>query len=198
MPQEDRLERQLRFVEEMDRLKQVRRQTLLMDASRPETSAEHSWHVAVMALVLAEYAGGEGLDLLRVLQMLLLHDIVEIDAGDTYCYDPEGLRDQAERESRAADRIFGLLPSDQGRRLQALWEEYEGRQTPEARFAHALDCLQPLLHNIHTRGKSWKGHGIRRHQVLERNQEARRGAPALWTLAVRLIDQAVKQGLLAE
>jgi putative hydrolase of HD superfamily len=158
-----RLSRQIDFVREADRLKTVYRQTLLMDGSRYENDAEHSWHVCLMAALLHEHAGSTGVDLLRVLKMLLVHDIVEIDAGDTYCYDEEAHRDKAERERAAADRLFALLPEDQAGEVRALWEEFEGMGTPEARFAAALDRLQPLLHNYFTRGEAWRRHGVRPH-----------------------------------
>jgi len=194
---DDRLSAQLEFVLEIDRLKQVVRQTYLTDRSRRETDAEHSWHVAVMALVLGEYAAGPGVNLDRAVRLLLVHDLVEIDAGDTFVYDEAGRRDQAERERRAADRIFGLLPADQGATLRGLWEEYESRQTPEARFAGALDRFQPILHNVRTKGAAWQAHGIRRDQVVAQNRHMAEGAPALWRVAERLIDDAVAQGYLA-
>ena len=192
MTAEQRLERQLAFVLEIDRLKQIRRQTLLTDRSRQENSAEHSWHMAVMALLLAENAAEENLNLLRVLQMLLVHDIVEIDAGDTFCYDEEGRKNQQEREEAAAERIFGLLPEDQAEEVRSIWEEFEARNTPEARFAAALDRLQPLLQNATTDGLQWRVHGVTRDRVIERNRIMKQGAPALWQRARSLIDQAVE------
>jgi putative hydrolase of HD superfamily len=193
MTTEERLDRQLAFVLEIDRLKQIRRQTLLTDRSRQENSAEHSWHMAVMAILLAENAEEKELNLLRVLQMLLVHDIVEIDAGDTFCYDDDGRRDQRKREEAAADRIFGLLPEDQAAHIRALWEEFEARKTPEARFAAALDRLQPLLHNFTTAGLQWRVHGVSQDKVLERNRVMKDGAPALWRRARALIDEAVEK-----
>ena len=143
----DRFEQQLRFIVEIDRLKNVLRRTLLTDASRRENSAEHSWHIALMAPLLAEHAC-EPVNVERVMRMLLVHDIVEIDAGDTFAYDANGNADKAERERRAADRLYGLLPDDQARELRAAWEEFEAAESAEARFAHALDRLQPLLQNL--------------------------------------------------
>lgn len=192
-----RLEAQIAFVLELDRLKQVLRQTVLLDGSRQENSAEHSWHLAVMALVLAEHAAGP-LDLCRVLQMLLVHDVVEIDAGDVFVYDASARAQQAEREHAAAERIFGLLPADQAEGLRALWAEFEARQTPEARFARALDRLQPLLHNWRTRGITWRRHGVSAPQVLAVNGVIADGAPALWAYAQRLIADAMSQGFLAD
>ena len=192
-----RLGQQLDFILEIDRLKSVLRQTILTDSSRRENSAEHSWHIAVMVLVLSEHSHHE-INALKVLKMLLVHDLVEIDAGDTFCYDADGNRDKEERESRAADRLFGLLPADQGADLRSLWEEFEERNSPEACFAAALDRLQPMLHNYVTAGHSWQKHGIKKHQVVERNQPIQDGSPALWELAGRFLDDAVERGYLTE
>ena len=192
-----RLASQLDFILEIDKLKQVYRQTYLLDYSRKENDAEHSWHLAVMALLLTEYAG-EDLDLLKLIKMVILHDLVEIDAGDSFCYDEEANCGKEEREQKAADRIFSLLPADQGKEFRRLWDEFEARESPEARFAAALDRLQPLLHNYHTRGKSWQEHGINRDQVILRNSHMEEGSPALWEYAARLIRDAVDKGYLAE
>lgn len=191
----DRLTKQIAFLLEVDKVKQVVRQTLIADGSRRENDAEHSWHLAMMAGVLAEY-GPPGMDLGRVLRMLLAHDLVEIDAGDTYCYDPAACLTQREREVKAAERIFNLLPADQAADLRALWEEFEARETPEARFAAALDRVQPVLLNYHTQGKSWLSRGVTRGQVIERNRHIERGAPALWAYVRSLIDDAVERGYL--
>lgn len=191
----DRLEQQLSFIREIDKLKAVLRRTFLLDRSRRENSAEHSWHLAVMALLLSEYAN-EPVDVGHVLKLLLVHDIVEIDAGDTYIYDTAGHADKAEREQRAADRIFGLLPPGQQAELRALWDEFEAQETPEARFANTLDRLQPLLHNYYTEGAAWREHGISRSQVYERNERTARGSQALWDYAKALIDEAVAKGYL--
>lgn len=194
----DRLRKQIEFVVEIDRLKGIVRQTLLTDGSRQEDSAEHSWHLAVMALVLSEYAKGEGIDIFRVIKMVLVHDLVEIDAGDTYCYDEDANGDKAEREAKAADRIFGLLPEDQSKEFRALWEEFETRSSPEAKFAAALDRLQPLLNNHRTHGRMWQKHKIRLRQVLERNRPMEEGAPILWEYAAGMINDAVEKGRLSE
>jgi putative hydrolase of HD superfamily len=191
-----RLEQQLRFIAEVDRLKGVLRQTTLLDGSRRENSAEHSWHIAIMAIILAEHADDHGLDLSRVVRMLLIHDIVEVDAGDTFCYDTEGMGDKLARERRAADRIFGLLPPDLETALHALWDEFEARETPEARFANALDRLQPVLHNLLTEGNAWRRHGIEREQVLERNAVIGEAAAALWEHVRPMIDEAASRGWL--
>ena len=192
----DRLRGQVEFLIGIDKLKQVGRQTILMDGSRKENAAEHSWHIATMVLFLGEHARHESLDELRLIKMLLVHDIVEVDAGDTFCYDREGLKDQAEREQRAADRIFGLLPPDQGAECRALWDEFEARETPEAKFAHALDRVQPMLHNYFTGGASWREHAVTKNMVLERNGPIEDGSQALWDYVTTLVDDAVYQGIL--
>lgn len=194
----DRLERQIDFVIEIDKLKEVLRQTILMDGSRQENSAEHSWHLAVMALLLSEYAMEKDFDLLRVIKMLLIHDIVEIDAGDTYCYDDVEVAKQAAREKRASERIFSILPPDQAEAFHSLREEFEDRKTPESRFANALDCFQPILHNYGTDGKIWKKHQIRRDQVLARNEHIQYSAPVIWKHIVKFIDDAVQKGMLVK
>ncbi|WP_319408891.1 HD domain-containing protein [uncultured Desulfosarcina sp.] len=192
-----RLKQQIEFVREVDKLKTINRQTLLIDASRRENDAEHSWHLALMALVLGEYAGGDAINLLHVIRMVLVHDLVEIDAGDTYCYDEAGYADKTQRETRAADRIFNLLPPDQATEIRALWDEFEASQTPEAKFANALDRLQPLMHNVFTNGRMWKKHGIIKSQVIGRNRKIADGAPDLWTFARNLIEKATDDGHLA-
>ncbi|MBV9850165.1 MAG: HD domain-containing protein [Armatimonadetes bacterium] len=191
----ERLTRQIAFILEIDRLKGVLRRSYLADGTRRENSAEHSWHLALMAMVLAEHANVP-VDALRVLQMLLVHDIVEIDADDTYCYDEVGALDKEEREQRAADRIFGLLPPDQERDMRGLWDEFEARVTPEARFAAALDRLMPLLHNYHTQGRSWRENGITSRQVRARNAHIADGSEELWRFAGGLIEDAVSRGFL--
>lgn len=188
-----RLERQLRFVVELDRLKLTLRQTTLMDASRHENSAEHSWHLAVMAILLEEYAEAP-VDLPRVLKMVLVHDVIEIDAGDTFCYDASANLDKEERERLAAARLFGLLPPEQGEALRALWDEFEEGATPEARFAVALDRLQPLLQNVHCEGGTWRRHGITRAQVLRRMAPIREAAPQLWPVVERHVEEACVAG----
>lgn len=194
-PPSRRLVQQIDFIVAVDRLKQVFRQTRLIDDRRPENDAEHSWHLALMAVVLREYAA-EDVDIARVLAMHLIHDLVEIDAGDTFAYDDAGQADKEERERAAAKRIFGLLPADQRASMLALWEEFEARQTPEARYAAALDRLHPVLLNYHTDGSAWRRHGVRRHRVVAVNRHMEEGAPELWEYARRLIDSAVAEGKL--
>jgi putative hydrolase of HD superfamily len=193
----DRLKRQIGFIVELDKLKTILRQSWLADGSRRENSAEHSWHVALMALVLAEHANaGANLDLARVVKLLLLHDVVEIDAGDVLIYDASGNASKAERERQAAERIYGILPEDQAAELRALWEEFELGETDEARFAAALDRLMPLLHNFLTEGRAWMHHGITADQVLAANAHIAAGSAALWDYARGLIDEAVERGYL--
>lgn len=192
---EGRFARQVRFILEIDRLKSVRRRSYLADGSRLENSAEHSWHLAVMAMLLSEHAALP-VDPFRVVKMLLVHDIVEIDAGDTFLYDADAARDKAEREARAAERLFALLPEDQAVELRSLWEEFEARETPEARFARALDRLEPMLLNFASGGRSWREHGVRRDQVVEANRHTAEGSPAVWEHALRLIDEAARRGYL--
>jgi putative hydrolase of HD superfamily len=195
MPDTDRLARQLEFILEVDRLKSVLRRSLLCDRSRNENSAEHSWHIALMAVVLAEHAD-EAVDVARVVKMLLVHDVVEIDAGDTYVYDVAATVDKAEREGRAAQRLFGLLPADQAAEVRALWDEFEARETPEARFAAAVDRLQPLLHNFATEGQAWRHHGVTADRVESVNRHMAEGSQRLWEHARQLIAEAVERGYL--
>lgn len=178
----ERLERQFDFFREIDKEKFIGRQTYLTGAGRKENDAEHAWHMAVMALLLSEYAN-EDIDVLRTVSMILIHDIVEIDAGDTYAYDEEGKATQREREQMAADRLFGMLPKDQGVRFRALWDEFEAAVTPEARFARAMDNIQPLMLNAATDGKAWREHGVRLEQVLERQERTKYGSEQLWEYA---------------
>jgi putative hydrolase of HD superfamily len=194
---DERLSRQIEFVLEIDKLKSVLRRSYVLDAQRRENSAEHSWHVAVMALVLAEYAR-EPVVAMRAACMLLVHDIVEVDAGDTYCYDDEANKDKPERERAAADRLFGLLPIDQVAGMRKLWEEFEAGASRDAKFARALDRLMPLLHNYHTRGRAWKKHGVTARQVLEHNAEVSEGSEAIWQFVQGLVKDSVEKGYLAE
>ena len=190
-----RLDDQLAFLLEIDRLKLIERRSFVTDASRRENSAEHSWHLAMLALVLSEYAG-DGIDLARVIAMVLVHDIVEIDAGDVFVYaDDVAHAARLEREALAAERIFALLPDDQEPVFRSLWEEYEEGTTETARFAAALDRLQPLLLNVASGGMTWREHGITADRVLERNAPIGEGAPALWTRARAIIRDAVERGV---
>ena len=195
---EDRLKKQVQFILEIDKLKKIVRQSLLSDRSRKENDAEHSWHIALMAVLLSEHADKKGIDLKHVVTMLLVHDLVEIDAGDTFCYDEKGNVDKLEREIKAADRIFNLLPPDQAAYFRSLWDEFESRQTAEARFAAAMDRLEPLLLNYHTDGGTWKEHGVKKKQVVSRNQPIEKGSATLWKYASQLIEDAVAKGYMRE
>lgn len=194
---DERLKKQLEFVVEIDKLKNVFRQTLLMDKNRYENDAEHSWHLGVMAILLSEYAAVKKIDLTRVLKMILIHDIVEIDAGDTFCYDSKAGIDKNKREMKAAKRLYSILPDDQASELMGLWKEFESMSTVEARFAAALDRLQPLMHNYHTNGAAWQAHHVTSDQVKSRNRHIMDGAPKLWDFAEKLINDAVDKGYLA-
>ena len=189
-----RLARQIEFIYEVDRLKEIFRQTINTRSRRAENDAEHSWHLCLCVIVLAEHANHPGLDVLRVLRMLIVHDLVEIDAGDTFAYDTAALAGQHEREARAADRIFGLLPEDQARSFRALWDEFEAKQTPEARFATAVDRFQPMLLNCRTEGAAWARHGITQDRVLARNRHIADGCAELWRYAERMVQEAVDAG----
>ena len=196
--QSPRFKKQIEFILEVDKLKHVRRQTILMDRSRRENSAEHSWHIALLVFVLAEYSKESDIDFFHVMKMLVIHDLVEIDAGDTYCYDDKGRNDQTQREEIAADRIFGLLPADLVAEFRGLWDEFEKRETAESRFANALDRVQPFLHNYFTDGQTWQENNINSSQVQERMRPVKNGAPDLWDYVNALIGSAVKRGILAK
>jgi putative hydrolase of HD superfamily len=188
-----RLSQQLEFILEIDKLKTILRQTLLTDSSRRENSAEHSWHLAIMAWLLTEYATAP-IDVCRVMKMLLVHDLVEIDAGDTFAYDVAGNASRAARELKCAERIFGLLPAEQGRDLRSLWEEFEAAASPESKYANALDRLQPLLHNSRTQGGTWRIHSVRRDQVYRRMDPVRTALPEIWPVVTRIVEDACQRG----
>jgi len=192
----ERLRKQIEFIVEIDKLKQVLRQNVITGGSRNENDAEHSWHMAVMAILLSEYAGEKNLDLLRVMKMILIHDIVEIDAGDTFCYDEKGYEDKSEREEKAAERLFNILPEDQARELYVLWKEFEELKTPEARFAACLDRFQPLLLNYNTNGHTWQKPGVTSEKVYKRNGILEDNAPQLWELAKEIIEDSINKGIL--
>ncbi|MDD6539165.1 MAG: HD domain-containing protein [Firmicutes bacterium] len=174
-----RLEKQMEFCKEIDKEKLIGRQTYLTDGSRKENDAEHAWHMALMAVVLQEYSNEE-IDLLKSMTMMLIHDIVEIDAGDTFAYDEEGKKDQRERELKAAERLFGMLPEDQGAYFRQLWDEFEAMSTPEARFARTLDNIQPTMLNASSGGKGWSEKGVHIDQVMERQSYTGDGSRVLW------------------
>ncbi len=193
-----RLEKQFDFLREIDKEKLIGRQTYLADASRKENDAEHAWHMAIMAYLLREYSNRE-IDIAKTMMMLLIHDIVEIDAGDTYAYDEQAHLDKREREEKAADRIFGLLPEDQQKELRDLWEEFEAWETPEAKFAHTMDNVQPVMLNDASNGKAWVEHGVHISQILKRNARTAEGSEALWEHAYsNLIEPHIGKGHIME
>jgi putative hydrolase of HD superfamily len=187
---EARLKTQINFLLEIDRLKSILRRSILLNGERRENDAEHSWHLALCAIILSEYAK-EKINVLRVIKIVLLHDLVEIDAGDTFLYDEEAKKTQKERELKAAERIFNLLPGDQACEFRQLWEEFEARNTPESRFAAALDRIQPLLLNYNTEGRMWRDHQVRHPDVIKRNRHMGEGSRELWEYAKSLIDDAL-------
>ena len=208
----DKLRSQLDFLLEADKMKSIYRQTyILADESRGasmrefegerevhhrrENDAEHSFHLALFVMILAEYSN-EPIDVLKAIKMVIVHDIVEIDAGDTYCYDTEGYMTKADRETAAADRLFGLLPPEQEREYRALWEEFERTDTPESRFAAAVDRMQPMLLNYMKGGKSWQEHGARYEQVYDRNKHIGDGSDTLWEYMHGLLENARENGML--
>lgn len=178
----ENLDKLFDFCREIDKEKFIGRQTYLTGAERKENDAEHAWHAALMAILLSEYSN-EKIDVLKTVTMILIHDIVEIDAGDTYAYDEIGKQTQREREERAADRIFGILPKDKGENLRELWEEFERNDTPEANFAHVMDNLQPMMLNDHTNGKAWREHSVVLSKILDRNKTTKQGSEVLWEYA---------------
>ena len=194
----NRLRKQIQFILEIDKLKKIVRQSPLTDRSRKENDAEHSWHIALMAVLLIEHAEEKSMDILRVVTMLLVHDLVEIDAGDTFCYDRAGNADKLERETKAADRIFNLLPEDQAAYFRSLWDEFEAKETAESKYAAAMDRLQPLLLNYNTKGGTWTEHQVPKNQVINRNHPIADGSTFLWDYAAGLIDDAVVRGYLEE
>lgn len=190
-----RFEQQMAFLVELDQMKNVLRQTLLADGSRRESDAEHSWHLAMFAMLLAEHAD-EPIDISRVIRMVLVHDLIEIYAGDTFCYDPKGNEDKAEREAAAADRLYAMLPKDQGAEYRALWEEFDRMDTPDSRFAAALDRIQPLVNNYLTDGHTWKLGNVTSKQVYERMAPVKNGLPKAWPMVERIVNASIEKGIL--
>ncbi len=192
----DRLEKQLALLIELDKLKSVLRRTRVKSAEgRLENSGEHSWHVALMAVLMEEHANAP-VDICRVMKMLLIHDVVEIDAGDTFVYDTAATKEQAEKEIKAAERLFGMLPTDQGQELLALWQEFEAAQSDDAKYAKALDRLIPMLLNYHNNGQSWKENSVTHEQALTINKRIEFGSVTLWDKAKELIEEATEKGWL--
>ncbi len=197
MKEQSRLEQQLSFALEIDKEKNIFRQTHLSGHGRNENDAEHAWHMAVMAYLLREYSNEE-VDIAKVMLMCLIHDIVEIDAGDTYAYDAEGLKTQKAREEAAKERIFSLLPPDQKAEFTALFDEFEAYETAEAKFAHSLDNLQPLLLNNSNEGGDWKEHGVSSATVYTRQSKTKLGSEKLYEVTDRIIQENIRKGNLKE
>ena len=191
---QERFEKQLAFIREIDKEKLIKRQSYLTDGETHEDDAQHAWHMAIMTLLLNEYSNTE-IDVLKTISMLLIHDLVEVYAGDTYAYDEEGKKTQAEREAKAADKLYGILPPDQGENFKSLWLEFEAQETPEAKFARTMDCFQPLILNDATDGKAWKEHDVQKSWVMKRNQNTSKGSEQIWEYArEHLIEKNVRNG----
>lgn len=193
--QTSELLRQIDFIKEIDKVKYIQRKTKLFNSDRAENDAEHSWHLAMMTLVLAEHANVP-VDVLKVLKMVLIHDIVEIDAGDTFLYDTTKSHSNTEEERAAAQRIFGMLPEEQAAEFIAIWEEFESGQSEEAKFARAMDRLEPLLQNTSNNGGTWSEFGVAHAQVLEKKKVIKDGSRAIWSYAEKLINESVEKGIL--
>ncbi|MCF2489306.1 HD family hydrolase [Dyadobacter sp. CY347] len=187
--------KQIEFIKEVDKLKYILRKTKLFNSDRNENDAEHSWHLSLMAIVLAGHANFP-IDLLKVVKMLLIHDIVEIDAGDTFIYDTQKNHSNTDEERLAANRIFGLLPADQANELIAIWEEFEEGQTNEAKFARAMDRLEPLLQNTSNNGGTWTEFGVSYEKVYAKKQIIQQGSESIWQYAEQLINESVEKGIL--
>jgi len=191
-----RLMKQIQFIVEIDKLKQILRQNIIIDTTRNENDAEHSWHLAIMAILLSEYSVEKDINILKVVKMVLIHDLVEIDAGDTFCYDEKGYEDKEEREQKAAKRLFNILPFDQAQEVWDLWQEFEELNTAESRFAACLDRLQPLILNYNTNGYTWQKPGIASAKVLKRNELLEKNTPTLWEFAKEVIEDSIRKGYL--
>lgn len=189
----ERLQKQMEFIIEVDRLKDIIRQTHLTNGERKENDAEHSWHLALMAVFLSEYSK-EPVDVLQVIKMVLIHDLVEIDAGDTYLYDEAGNGTKVAREQKAAERIFHILPEDQAEELFGLWREFEERKTPESKFANTLDRIQPILLNDATDGRAWREHDVCIDQIMSKNEYTSQGSDVLWAYIQEVFEKNIKNG----
>lgn len=195
---DDNLQKILSFIVEIDKIKNIMRRTLLIDGSRRENDAEHSWHLAIMAMLLTEYADDKNFTLDKVLKMVIVHDLVEIYAGDTFAFDVKGNLEKEDKEKQAADKLFGQLPSNQGKQLRKLWEEFDEAKTPEARYAAALDRLQPFIHNLCTEGHTWVLGKVTKEQVYKRSGLAMEVLPALKPWMEEQINDAIKKGWISE
>ena len=189
----DRMKQQIAFLMEIDKVKNIFRQTYLADGKRKETDAVHSWHLAIAAFLLKEYVA-EDVDVMKVMIMVLIHDLVEIDAGDTYAYDAEGAKTKRAREVAAADRIFGMLPEDQGGYFRELWDEFEAYESDDAKFAHLLDNFQPLLLNHESNGKSWTEHHVKKSQIYKRNEKIEETSPEVWEWMKQIVEEHIALG----
>ena len=194
----ERLSKQIDFLIEIDAMKNVLRQTLLADGSRRENDAEHSWHFAVMAMILQEYAYSPDVDISRVLKMALVHDLIEVYAGDTFCYDDAGNSTKEAREREAADKLFGKLPAEQGAEIRALWEEFDAMETPDAIYAASIDRIQPLINNYLTQGHTWKKGNVTSDKVYKRMEPIRTGMPQVWEVVEFMITDSIRRGFLKE
>ena len=189
----DRMKQQIAFLMEIDKVKNIFRQTYLADGKRKENDAEHSWHLAIAAFLLKEYVA-EDVDVMKVMIMVLIHDLVEIDAGDTYAYDAEGAKTKRAREVAAADRIFGMLPENQGGYFRELWDEFEAYESDDAKFAHLLDNFQPLLLNHESNGKSWAEHHVKKSQIYKRNEKIKETSPEVWEWMKQIVEEHIALG----
>lgn len=192
---EERLKKQLEFLVEIDKMKNVLRRTLIVDGSRRENDAEHSWHLAMLAMVLEEYSERE-INISRVVRMCLVHDLVEVYAGDTFAYDEKGYEDKFARETAAADKLFSMLPTEQGEEFRALWEEFDEAQTADAMYAAAMDRLQPMMNNFLTDGHTWKEGKVTSDKVLDRMQPIKKATPELWQVVEYIVSTSIERGIL--
>ena len=193
----ERLLKDIKFIVELDKMKSIFRETSVIGEDRREDDAQHSWHISLMAMVLSEYTN-EKVDLLRVIKMLLIHDLVEIFAGDTFCYDLAGNADKRERELEAAEKIFGMLDEDKGLELRALWDEFEEIKTPEAKFATAMDRFQPMLNNYHNNGGTWKKYDVSQSDIYKRISPVKDSSEELWKFVEHMIEDAYDRGLISK
>lgn len=189
----DRLQQQVNFIREIDKVKKIIRQNYITDASRRENDAEHAWHAALMAVLLSEYSN-EPVDTMKVVKMLLIHDLVEIDAGDSYAYDYAAQATAHQREVKAAERIFGMLPEDQQQEFRSLWDEFEEYETAEARFAHVMDNFQPLILNDASDGLSWREHQVKKENVMRRNAKVPSASEPIWNCMLKLVERNIEKG----
>lgn len=191
----ERLKKDMEFIVELDKMKSIIRQTSIIGQDKREDDAQHSWHISVMAMILSEYSN-ENINVCKVIKMLLIHDLVELFAGDTFCYDKIGNEDKEDRELAAADKIYGMLDEDKGKELRALWDEFEERKTPEALFAASMDRLQPILSNYHNNGGTWKKYDVSQSQIYERVAPIKESSNDLWQFVDNLLQDAYSRGLI--